>query len=195
MTALDRVLKRLFDIFFSMFGLLLLWPVILISSVIAGFDTKASGFFRQKRVGRYGHLFEVIKLRTMRNVTGTKITTLNDARITKWGAVFRRYKLDELPQLWNVLKGDMSFVGPRPDMPGYLDQLTGDNRVLLELRPGITGPASLKYKDEEKVLAEVEDAKTYNDNVIWPDKIMINVEYYHNWSLSADIGYILRTLK
>lgn len=195
MTMLDRFLKRAFDIVFSMLGLLMLWPVILITSLIARFDTKASGFFRQTRVGRHGHLFDVIKLRTMKDIKGTTVTTQNDARITKWGAFFRRWKLDELPQLWNVLKGEMSFVGPRPDIPGYLDRLSGENRVLLELRPGITGPATLKYRDEEKMLAQVDDAESYNDKVIWPDKVIINVEYYHNWSMKADLGYILRTFQ
>ncbi|MCK4713179.1 MAG: sugar transferase, partial [Marinosulfonomonas sp.] len=126
---------------------------------------------------------------------GTTVTVKNDIWITRWGAFFRRWKLDELPQLWNVLKGDMSFVGPRPDVPGYLDQLSGEGKILLELRPGITGPASLKYRDEETILAQVDDPKAYNDEVIWPDKVAINIDYYRNWSLKADLIYILKTLR
>ena len=191
----DRFWKRSFDVVFSFLGLLLLWPVILSTSIAARFDTKATGFFRQQRVGRHGRLFNVIKLRTMRPGAGTTVTVKNDIWITRWGAFFRRWKLDELPQLWNVLKGDMSFVGPRPDVPGYLDQLSGEGKILLELRPGITGPASLKYRDEETILAQVDDPKAYNDEVIWPDKVAINIDYYRNWSLKADLIYILKTLR
>ena len=195
MSLPDRFWKRFFDVVLSLFGLLLLWPVILLTSIAARFDTKATGFFCQQRVGRHGRLFNVIKLRTMRPGAGTTVTVKNDIWITRWGAFFRRWKLDELPQLWNVLKGDMSFVGPRPDVPGYLDQLSGEGKILLELRPGITGPASLKYRDEETILAQVDDPKAYNDEVIWPDKVAINIDYYRNWSLKADLIYILKTLR
>jgi len=152
MTRRDHFVKRSFDIVLAALGLCLFWPIIAISWCIARADTNASGFFRQSRIGRHGRSFEVVKLRTMRDVGGTTVTTANDVRITRWGGRFRRWKLDELPQLWNVLKGDMSFVGPRPDVPGYMDQLVGDERRLLNLRPGITGPATLKSRHEEEIL-------------------------------------------
>ncbi len=195
MTQAQHLQKRIFDFAFAFCGLFFVWPVIMFTAIVARYDTGASGFFRQQRVGRNGKLFHVVKIRTMKPVGGTSITTANDARITKWGAFFRRWKLDELPQLWNVLVGEMSFVGPRPDVPGYLDKLTGENRVLLSLRPGITGPASIKYRDEETILANVDDPVTYNDQVIWPDKVATNLAYYHNWSLKSDLGYIVRTLR
>jgi lipopolysaccharide/colanic/teichoic acid biosynthesis glycosyltransferase len=194
MTLGQRALKRSFDLCASFMGLLVLWPIILISWVLAGRDTGASGFFRQDRVGKDGKVFSVVKLRTMRAVGGTTVTTVNDARITPLGGKLRRYKLDELPQLWNVLLGQMSFVGPRPDVPGYLDQLVGKDREILTLRPGITGPATLKYRNEEEILAEQDDPESYNDTVIWPDKVRINLDYVSNWSFGKDISYILQTV-
>ena len=124
----------------------------------------------------------------------TTVTTKNDARITKWGMFFRKTKLDELPSLWNVLMGDMSLVGPRPDVPGYADKLVGKDRRILELRPGITGPATLKYANEEELLANVDDPIKYNDEIIFPDKVKINLEYLDNWSLGLDIKIIFRTI-
>jgi lipopolysaccharide/colanic/teichoic acid biosynthesis glycosyltransferase len=157
MNLFQRFQKRSFDIAASAFGLLFLWPVITVTWLIARRDTRGSGFFVQERVGRFAKPFSVIKLQTMLpGLPGGTITVRNDVRITEWGVFFRRWKLDELPQLWNVLIGDMSFVGPRPDVVGYLDQLQGDDRVLWTLRPGITGPASIKYKDEEQILASVD---------------------------------------
>lgn len=153
-------------------------------------------FFLQKRVGENGKLFTIIKIKTMYpNKKGSTVTTANDSRITKSGKFFRKYKIDELPQLINVLKGDMSFVGPRPDVPGYADKLEGEDRIILSIKPGITGPASLKYKNEEEILANVENPNEYNDKVIWPDKVKINKEYIKNWSLKKDIEYIIKTLK
>jgi lipopolysaccharide/colanic/teichoic acid biosynthesis glycosyltransferase len=196
MTKIQKVQKRIFDIIVSSAGLLVLWPVILITWWIAGRETHSTGFFIQERVGRNAEVFNVIKLRTMKvTQTGGTITARNDARITPWGAFFRRWKLDELPQLWNVLKGDMSFVGPRPDVPGYLDMLKGADKILWSLRPGITGPASLKYKDEEDILEKIEDAKEYNDSVIWPDKVKINIAYLDDWSLINDINFIIKTIR
>ena len=187
-------LKRVFDIAFAALGLTLLWPLIAVTWYMAGRDTGASGFFCQKRVGRGGKPFKVVKLRTMRPVGGTTVTRAGDPRITSLGAKLRRYKLDELPQLWNVLIGNMSFVGPRPDVPGFMDQLTGSDRKILMLRPGITGPATLKYRDEEELLAGVDDPERYNAEVIWPDKVRINLEYLNDWSLRKDIGYIVETV-
>lgn len=195
MTRRDRFEKRCFDLVLATLGLAVLWPVILISWVIARLDTGDSGFFRQTRLGQRGKPFRVVKLRTMRNVGGTTITTSNDSRITTWGAWFRRWKLDELPQLWNVLLGQMSFVGPRPDVPGYLDRLTGDDMRLLQLKPGITGPATLKYRKEEDLLAEQADAQVYNDRIIWPDKVRINLGYLDNWSFKQDLSIIIETLR
>ena len=194
MTIFDRFIKRSFDIVVSGLGLFFLSPIILCAIILAAIDTRASGIFRQKRVGRDGRLFDVVKVRTMRPVAGTVVTTSNDPRITPVGARLRKLKLDELPQLWNVLKGEMSLVGPRPDVPGYLDRLTGEDRVLLTLRPGITGPATLKYRNEEELLAGVSDPETYYDEVIWPDKVRINKAYLENWSFWSDLGYLLKTV-
>ena len=189
-------LKRSFDILFSLIGLLIFSWVIIINWLIAAIETKSNGFFIQKRVGKGGSLFTLIKIKTMKQISGfnTTVTTKNDIRITKWGHFFRRTKLDELPSLWNVLKGDMSLVGPRPDVPGYADKLTGDNRRILQLRPGITGPATLKYANEEQLLANVDDPVKYNDEVIFPDKVRINLEYLDNWSLWLDIKIIFKTI-
>lgn len=194
MTMPDRLIKRSFDIVVSLAGLLLLWPIIMVAWAIVRHDTGASGFFRQLRVGKDGRLFKVIKLRTMRPIGGTTVTTANDMRITKWGARFRRWKLDELPQLWNVLIGDMSLVGPRPDVPGYLDRLTGEDRRLLTLRPGITGPATLKYRNEEKLLWQQPDPEAYNNMVIWPDKVRINLDYLDTWSFRRDLTLLRETI-
>jgi lipopolysaccharide/colanic/teichoic acid biosynthesis glycosyltransferase len=196
MTNFQKFQKRGFDIVASLGGLAVLWPVILITWWIAGRDTGSTGFFKQERVGRNAQSFNVIKLRTMRaGAGGGTITVKNDVRITPRGEFFRKWKLDELPQLWNVLKGEMSFVGPRPDVPGYLDELLGADRVLWTLRPGITGPATLKYKNEEYILAKVDDAKQYNDSVIWPDKVKMNIAYLNDWSLIKDINFIVKTIK
>ena len=194
MSDADRVIKRVFDVLMAGVGLAVLWPIIMTAWALAAQDTGASGFYRQERVGRFGRLFKVVKLRTMRPENGTTVTTANDARITAMGQRLRRWKLDELPQLWNVLIGDMSFVGPRPDVPGFLDKLTGEDRALLTLRPGITGPASLKYRDEEQILAQVGEPERYNAEVIWPDKVRINLEYLRNWSLGKDLGFIIKTV-
>ena len=187
------MIKRTFDVTVSAISLFFLWPVILGAWVLAGRDTQASGLFRQERIGRHGVPFTVYKIRTMRMNSGSTVTMRGDARITPLGARLRRLKIDELPQLWNVLKGDMSLVGPRPDVPGYMDALTGEESALLELRPGITGPATLKYRDEETLLAAADDPQTYNDEVIWPDKVRINLEYMNEYSLGKDFRYLLAT--
>lgn len=128
------------------------------------------------------------------NHDGDIITIKGESRITPLGAKLRKFKFDELPELWNVLKGDMSFVGPRPDMPEYVNRLTGEERIILELRPGITGPATIKYANEEEFLASVNDPVKYNDAIIWPDKVRLNIEYYNNRSFFKDIDLILRTI-
>jgi len=195
MSKKDKTIKRVFDFTLALIGLLITWPVILIAWVIASLETKSNGFFLQKRVGQNGKLFTIIKIKTMKDLPGSTVTTATDRRITKSGRFFRKYKIDELPQLINILKGDMSFVGPRPDVPGYADRLEGDDRVILSVKPGITGPATLKYKNEEEILARVDNPKEYNDKVIWPDKVKINKEYIKNWSLKKDIEYIIKTIK
>jgi len=188
--------KRAFDLVFAVLGLLAVWWLILLAWVAASIDTRSNGFFIQKRVGRHGKIFRVVKMKTMRPVTSfeTTVTRRGDPRITPLGAFFRRTKIDELPQLWNVLLGDMSFVGPRPDVPGFADKLEGEEKAMLSIRPGITGPATLKYRNEEELLAGQSDPEAYNREVIWPDKVRINLEYIRDWSLRRDIQYILETV-
>ena len=189
-------LKRLIDIVFTFVGLILFSWLIIIVWLIATIETKSNGFFTQKRVGRNGKLFTLVKIKTMNTIHGidTRITSKDDKRITKWGKFFRRTKLDELPTLWNVLKGDMSLVGPRPDVPGYADKLEGFDRRILELRPGITGPATLKYANEEQLLAGIDDPEKYNDEVIFSDKVKMNLDYLDNWNLLMDIKIIFKTI-
>jgi len=197
MSFKNKLIKRSFDLLASAVGLLLLWPVIIVCMLIARRDTGLSGIFTQLRVGQHGKVIKVHKIRTMKQVQGvdTSVTVINDTRITTVGRRLRRLKLDELPQLWNVFIGDMSFVGPRPDVPGYADTLSGEERAILELKPGITGPATIKYTDEEILLSQVVDAKAYNDSVVYPDKVRINLAYLREWSLVSDIRYILITLR
>jgi len=194
--ASQALQKRAFDLFFAVLGLLVAWWLILLAWIAASIDTGSNGFFIQKRVGRNGKAFRVVKIKTMRPVAAfdTTVTRRGDPRITPLGAFFRITKIDELPQLWNVLMGDMSFVGPRPDVPGFADRLKGKERAILTIRPGITGPATLKYRNEEKLLAAQEDPEAFNRDVIWPDKVQINLDYIRNWSLWCDIKYILYTV-
>jgi lipopolysaccharide/colanic/teichoic acid biosynthesis glycosyltransferase len=188
------VFKRIFDIVASFFGLILLSPVFLVIALLIKLKMPGPILFFQKRVGRHGKTFTIFKFRTMVvNHGGNTISVKGENRITPVGATLRKYKLDELPELWNVFIGDMSFVGPRPDVAEYLNRLSGEEKLILELRPGITGPASLKYANEEELLASVNDPLQYNDEVIWPDKVRINLEYYHNNSVAGDIGMIFRT--
>jgi lipopolysaccharide/colanic/teichoic acid biosynthesis glycosyltransferase len=196
LTLSQRILKRTFDFVLAAFGLLFTWWIIVIAWLIASFETRSNGLFVQKRVGKDGKLFDVYKIKTMKKVSGveTTITSANDARITKSGAFFRKTKIDELPQLVNVLFGSMSFVGPRPDVSGYADMLQCDDKIVLSIKPGITGPASLKYKDEEEILAKQNNPTEYNDTIIWPDKVKINKKYIKNWSLKKDIIYIIKTI-
>ena len=192
-----RFLKRAFDIVFALIGIFFTWWIILIAIVMSSVETKSFGIFTQKRVGKEGRLFSVFKIKTMKPVKGlnTTVTTANDMRITKNGKFFRNTKIDELPQLFNVLLGSMSFVGPRPDVEGYADRLEGEDRIILSIRPGITGPASIKYKNEEEILAKQTNPKKYNDEVIWVDKVKINREYIQEWSFKKDIEYIIKTVK
>jgi len=151
--------------------------------------------FTQKRAGQYGNPFTIYKFRTMVvNHGGNTISVKGENRITPLGAMLRKYKLDELPELWNILIGDMSFVGPRPDMPEYAKRLHGEEKLILSLRPGLTGPASLKYSNEEEILASVSNPQQYNDEIIWPDKVKINLEYYHKRNFWMDLSIIFMTL-
>ncbi len=189
-------MKFLFDRVVSFCGLLFLWPVLAVVAVLIRIKMPGGPIiFKQQRVGRNGKLFTMYKFRSMKVAhSGSSISVAGESRITPLGAVLRKYKLDELPELWNVLIGDMSFVGPRPDVPGYADLLKGRDRDILKLRPGITGPASLKYRNEEQILAQVEDPVKYNDEVIFPDKVRINLYYLENQSLWMDIKLIVCTI-
>lgn len=176
--------KRLFDISFSLLALMLLSWLILVLFIFCSIDTLSSGLFCQKRIGQFGNPFTILKLKTVRPVSRT---------ISPFGRLLRKVKLDELPQLINVLVGDMSFVGPRPDIPGYYDELKGQNRKILELKPGITSPASIKYSDEEQILSHQQDPLRYNDEVIFPDKVRLNLQYYHTRSFLGDLKIICAT--
>lgn len=204
------IIKWIFDRVVALIGLLFLWPVLLIVAIMV--KVKMPGgpaLFCQKRVGKGGKLFTCHKFRSMTvKHSGSTVSVAGDSRITPFGATLRHYKLDELPGLWDVLIGNMSFVGPRPDVPGYADKLEGDDRDVLKLRPGITGPATLKYRLEDEMISEYvakrqaegdtrpmqEIATEYNDNVIYPDKVRLNCYYYHHYSFWKDIEMIIATV-
>lgn len=180
----------------SFFGLVILSPVLFAVAVLVRLKMPGGPvIFKQQRVGQYGKLFTMYKFRSMTvGHFGSSVSVKGESRITPLGAKLRKYKLDELPELWNVLIGNMSFVGPRPDVPGYADRLEGENRRVLLLKPGITGPASLKYRNEEELLAEQEDPQKFNDEVLFPNKVRINIEYLNNWSFWNDIKIIIYTV-
>jgi len=190
------LIKNLFDRLFSVIGIVFLFPILfVVGTAIKLYMHDGPVIFRQKRVGKGGKLFTMYKFRTMTyNNSGSSISIAGESRITPLGRVLRKYKLDELPELFNVLIGDMSFVGPRPDVPGYADKLQGGDRDILKLKPGITGPASLKYKNEEEILAIVDDPQKYNDEVLFPDKVRINLDYLYNWNFGIDIKIIIYTV-
>lgn len=188
--------KRTFDIIVATIGIFTLWPLGLLITVAVVLSSPGPALFFQKRIGRHGKIFNCIKFRTMYSGASRSgsITAASDMRITPMGKYLRKFKLDELPQLLNVLTGKMSFVGPRPDVPGYADRLEGEDRKILLLRPGITGPASIYFRNEEELLAGVKDPQAYNDKIIWPQKVRLNKEYLENWSFWKDIGFILITI-
>ena len=190
------MLKNSFDKTFALIGLLVLWPLLLLIALLIRVKMPdGAAIFRQQRVGQHGKLFTMVKFRTMTTTHhGSSISVAGESRITPLGAFLRKYKLDELPELWNILKGDMSFVGPRPDVPGYADKLIGKNRDILQLKPGITGPATLKYRNEEELLAQQPNPQQYNDEVIFPDKVRINLEYLQHRSFWGDIRIIIQTI-
>ncbi len=191
----QKKIKRLFDLFFSFIGFVVFMIPISILIAFSTISTRKFGLFKQKRIGLAGEVFVMFKIRSMKSGQSfNEITVDSDPRITGFGRFMRANKLDELPQLWNVIKGDMSLVGPRPDIAGYADKLEGSDRIILNLRPGITGPATLKYKNEEMILSQKNEPLKYNDEVIWKDKVEINKEYIRNWSLKGDIRFILKTI-
>lgn len=201
-------LKWIFDRTAAFAGLCLLWPLLIVVAVLIKIKMPGPVLFVQERIGKDGRVFKCHKFRSMRvGHGGTSISVAGESRITPLGAKLRRYKLDELPELWDVLTGKMSFVGPRPDVPGYADRLEGDDREVLRLRPGITGPATLKYRDEEEMIAryieehkgkdgmsDEELAVCYNDTVIYPDKVRLNRYYLHHYSFVKDIQMIFATV-
>jgi len=196
LTVTQQRLKRGFDLLLSVVGLSVVWPIIMLAWMVTSIETRSNGMFSQVRIGKAGKSFRIYKIKTMRPIAGveTTVTAQDDLRITRSGAWLRKTKIDELPQLWNVLLGQMSFVGPRPDVPGFADRLEGEDRVIVSIRPGITGPASLAYRDEEAILAQQEDPERYNREMIWPDKVRINRDYLRNWSLKNDIILLIKTV-
>ena len=198
MSKLSLGIKHLFDKTAALFGIIILSPIMLIIFIIHKIVMPGGSFiFKQERVGQFGRIFNIYKIRTMKTNDENNnnfVTTANDNRILPFGKWLRRTKFDEIVELINVLKGEMSLVGPRPDVKGYADKLEGEDRKILELRPGITGPASLKYINEEEILAKVDNPQQYNDEVIFPDKVKINLDYYYNRSFWGDIRIILNTI-
>ena len=204
------ILKFLFDRIVALIGLLFLWPLLIVVAVLVKIKMPdGSVIFTQKRVGKDGKLFTCHKFRSMAvKHNGSTVSVAGDARITPLGAILRHYKIDELPGLWDVMIGNMSFVGPRPDVPGYADKLEGDDRVVLKLRPGITGPATLKHRLEDEMISDYvakkqkegdtrpvqKIAEEYNDKVIYPDKVRINKYYYEHYSFIKDIQIIICTV-
>ena len=183
------MIKRFFDIIFSFFFLLFFFWVVCIAWLLAAIDTHTNGIFVQQRIGQFGNPFKIYKLRTIQILTSS-----GNRRISKIGKFLRGYKLDELPQFFNVLKGEMSLVGPRPDLPGYYDLLEGENRKILELKPGLTSLASLKYSEEESLLSKQISPINYNDSIVFPDKVRLNLDYYYHRSFWGDVGIILKTI-
>lgn len=196
LTIKQVFLKRVFDIIASLGGIVIGGWLALLGLFVASFDTKSFGLFIQKRVGKDGVVFNIFKLKTMLPMSGmnSTVTCHADPRITPIGKKLRKYKIDELPQLVNVLIGDMSFVGPRPDVPGFLDHIEGNDRCLLKLRPGITGLATLHFKYEEQILEQVDDPESFNRDVVFPLKIYLNKKYLESYSFKNDIDIILQTI-
>ena len=192
------ILKWLFDRLVSLIGMLCLCWLYLIVAILIKVKMPGPVLFVQERVGKDGKLFKVHKFRSMRvrreDEAFTGVAAAETSRITPLGEKLRKYKLDELPELWDVFIGKMSFVGPRPDVPGYADKLEGEDRAILRLRPGITGPASLKYRNEEELLAQVDDPVKYNDEVIWPDKVRLNLYYLQHYTFWMDLKMIFATV-
>ena len=190
------MLKYIFDRITALIGLIILFPLlVLIAILIAIKMPDGPVLFCQKRVGKDGKLFTIYKFRTMSvGIITSSIAALEQKRVTPLGIFLRKWHLDELPQLWNILKADMSFVGPRPDVPGYADNLEGEDRLILKLRPGLTGPATIKFSNEEQILSQVKDPEKYNKTVIYPEKTRINLDYYYHHTLLGDLKLIIRSI-
>lgn len=190
------IIKRIIDLVAAIIGIAITLPVLILLWIISSISTQSNGILIQERIGRYGKSFKLFKFKTMQYQHGinTHITTASDPRITPIGRILRKSKLDELPQLINVLIGDMSLVGPRPDVPGYADLLKGTDQIILTIRPGITGPATIYYHNEEELLAQQPNPVQYNDQVIWPHKVRINKQYIQQYSLYNDIKIIIKTI-
>ncbi|WP_300672924.1 sugar transferase [Soonwooa sp.] len=180
-----KYFKICYDWFVALVLLLVLWPLLLVLIFVSAFDTASNGLFIQERVGQYGRLFNIYKIRSIHRFSNKQ---------SQFGEFLRKSKLDELPQLINILKLEMSFVGPRPDIPGYYDKLNGENSKVLELKPGITSEASIKYRNEESMLREQENPLKYNDEVLFPDKVKLNLKYYYEMSLATDFRIMLKTV-
>ncbi|MGM5631195.1 sugar transferase [Apibacter raozihei] len=188
-----KIVKQITDYMLALASLFLLIIPMLIIYIITCISTQNNGLFMQKRIGKGGKEFNLYKYRTMKGHYNTFVTT-SQMNITPWGKILRKYKLDELPQIFNILKGEMSWVGPRPDVPGYADLLSGKSSIILTVKPGITGPAQLKYRNEQEILSKVSDPQKYNDEILWKDKVLINIDYIENWSMANDFKYIWQTL-
>ena len=186
--------KTLFDYCLAILLLPILLPIIILLLIVAIIDTGQFGLFSQKRIGKKGQVFSIYKIRSMKGNPNSFVTTQKTHQITEFGNFIRNTKLDEMPQLFNILLGDMSFVGPRPDVKGYADALEGENRIILNVKPGITGPAQIAFRNEEELLNNQENPLQYNDEVIWPEKVKINREYVENWSIQRDLFYIWKTI-
>ena len=187
--------KSIFDKTLALFLIILFSPIYIVVSLLIFFKMGSPILFRQKRPGYKEKIFGIYKFRTMTNEKDANGNLLpDDKRLVGIGKFIRSTSLDELPQLFNVLKGEMSFVGPRPDVAGYADKLVGEDRLMLKVKPGITGPAQLKYRNEEQILSNLKDPIQYNDEILWPDKVKINVEYVKNWSFRQDLIYMFQTI-
>ena len=193
----QRLIKRILDLFIAIPLFIFLSVPMFFFVLFASLSTKCFGLFSQERVGRYGEVFRILKIRSMHAHDENKspISVLNLNRITPFGRFLRKYNIDEWPQVLNVIKGEMSMVGPRPDVAGYADSLEGEDRIVLCVKPGITGPASIAFRNEEDILVKQKNPKQYNDEIIWPTKVELNKQYILNWSLWTDIKYLIKTLK
>jgi lipopolysaccharide/colanic/teichoic acid biosynthesis glycosyltransferase len=185
-------IKRVFDIILSLVVLPILILPLIVLTLFSTLDTKEWGIFSQERIGKNARVFRIYKIRTLKNEP--HFLGHLDKSATAFGKWMRKYKLDEIPQIINVLVGDMSFVGPRPDIKGFADELIGEDRIILKIRPGVTGPATIKYRDEEEVLGTQDDPEKYNRTIIWPDKVEINKKYIENWSFYLDLKFIIKSI-
>lgn len=192
-----RLIKRIFDLFLAVPLFIFLSVPMFFLVLFASISTRSFGLFSQERIGRYGQVFRILKIRTMLKHYENKspISVLNLNLITPFGMFLRKYNIDEWPQVLNVIKGEMSMVGPRPDVAGYADLLEGEDRMVLCVKPGITGPASIVFRNEDDILKKQKNPRYYNDSIIWPKKVELNKQYILNWSLWSDIKYLIKTFK